>query len=376
MSRRIALLVETSTTFGRGVLRGVGRYLREHGRWSMFLEQRALGSNLADWIDHWDGDGIVTRHRDHRLDSVSVPVVALDDDSPPEASRPTIINDSHAVGRLAAEHMAERGFRRLAYYGPTDTFWSAERLRGVQETISGQVQVCPHDPHLLATDGWEAHQEALAHWLSSLQRPVGLVAANDTHALRALDAAARAGLGVPEDVAVIGADDDAELCDLSDPPLSSVAFDSERVGFEAAKLLDHLIDSGEPPTGPRFIAPRGVIRRKSTDALAVADQTVAAALAIIRKRACQGLSVTELVEAVPISRRSLELRFQEAIGRSPKQEIQRTRVRFACELLVETDLPIVSISRLSGFSQPSRFGVVFKQHAGRTPSQYREFGPG
>lgn len=342
----------------------------------MFLEQRALGANLADWIDHWDGDGILTRHRDPRLDSVRVPVVYLDDDAAPDPTRPTIVNDSHAVGRIAAEHMADRGFRRLAYYGPTDTFWSAERLRGVQEKVSGDVRICPHDPGELATDGWEAHQQALAHWLSSLERPAGLVAANDIHALRALDAAARAGLTVPEDVAVIGADDDAELCELSDPPLSSVSFDSERVGFEAAKLLDELISGTEPPSSPRFIAPRGVIRRKSTDALAVSDSVVASALSVIRKRACQGLSVTELVDEVPVSRRSLELRFQDSIGRSPKQEIQRTRIRFACELLMETDLPVVAISRLSGFTQPSRFGVVFKQHTSRTPSEYRELGPG
>lgn len=341
----------------------------------MFLEQRALGANLPEWIDRWDGDGILTRYRDARLDQATVPVVALDDDAAPDPDRPTIINDSHAVGRIAAEHLAERGYRRLAYYGPTDRFWSTERLRGVI-TVTGQsLDICPHNPALLATEGWESHQRSLASWLTSLKRPVGLVAANDIHALRALDAAARAGLTVPEDVAIIGADDDAEMCDLSDPPLTSVSFDAERVGFEAAKLLDRLIEGGLPPKGPMLVPPRGVIRRKSTDALAVSDPVVAAALSTIRRRACEGLSVSELVDDVPVSRRSLELRFQETIGRSPKQEIQRTRIRFACELLQETDLPVISISRLSGFTQPSRFGVVFKQFTGRTPSEYRDKGP-
>lgn len=375
MAKRVALLVETSTTFGRGVLRGVGRFLREHGRWSMFLEQRALGANLTDWIDRWDGDGIITRHRDPKLEHVAVPVVALDDDAAPESSRPTIINDSYAVGRIAAEHLVERGYRRLAYYGPIDRFWSTERLRGVRDRTGTPVDICPHNSSLLATDGWENHQRLLASWLDGLDRPVGLVTANDIHGLRALDAAARAGLSIPEEVAVIGADDDAEMCDLSDPPLTSVAFDAERVGFEAAKLLDRLIDGSATSAEPLRIPPRGVIRRKSTDALAVADPIVAAALSIIRTRACEGLTVGQLVEESSLSRRSLELRFQETLGRSPKQEIQRTRIRFACELLLETDLPIVSISRLSGFSQPSRFGVVFKQYTQRTPSEFRDLGP-
>ena len=164
------------------------------------------------------------------------------------------------------------------------------------------------------TQDWESQQNALAEWIGSLPRPLGLIACNDIHGLRALDACRRAQLAVPEEVAVIGADNDAELCDLSDPPLTSIEFNRERAGYEAAALLDCLMMGDAPSSAAILIPPRGVITRQSTDILAISDRYVAQAVHVIRRRACSGIDVQSVLEELPLSRRSLEERFRRISG--------------------------------------------------------------
>jgi LacI family transcriptional regulator len=278
---------------------------------------------------------------------------------------PMILNDNVAVGRMAAQHLADRGFRRLAYYGVRGERWSELRLRGVEAVAKARVPV--HAPR----GKWEASQERLKRWLLGLPRPLGLVAANDIHGLRALDACRRAGLAVPEQVAVVGADDDAELCELSDPPLSSVTFNPERVGYEAAALLDRLMAKRPAPRGPLRVPPLGVSTRQSTDILAIDDAHVAKAIHYIRRHAFEGITVEDVLEGVPLSRRALEHRFRRRLGRTPKEEIQRLRFDEAKNLLASTDLPLARISERLGFHQPAYLSAVFKKETGKTPARYR-----
>jgi len=359
----VALIVESSIAYGRGVLRGIARYLREHGPWSIFLEQRELGAALPDWIGRWDGDGIITRSDDPRLARTGLPTVGLFDRVESRAAFPMVLNDNVAVGRLAAQHLRDRGFRHLAYYGVRGEHWSEERLRGVREF---------GDPAVHASGGrWEAQQERLRKWLGALPRPLGLVAANDIHGLQALDACRRGGLAVPEEVAVVGADDDAELCELSDPPLSSVSFNPERAGYEAAALLDRLMKGRKGPREPLRVAPLGVAARHSTDILAIGDPYVAKALHYIRRHALEGITVRSILEEVPLSRRALEHRFRKLLGRTPKAEIQRLRIERVKVLLATTDLPIRRISDQLGFHQPAYLSSLFRKATGRTPASFR-----
>src|SRR5258706_12522873 len=211
----VALIIESSIEYGRGVLRGIAGYLREHGPWSIFLEQRELGAALPDWIRDWDGDGIITRSDDPRLLRTGLPTVGLYDRTEDRLKLPMILNDNLAVGRMGARPLADRGFRHLAYYGVRGERWSELRLEGVEAVARAAKATLSVHP---SGGKWEASQERLKSWIAGLPRPLGLVAANDIHGLRALDACRRAGLAVPEQVAVVGADDDAELCELSDPP--------------------------------------------------------------------------------------------------------------------------------------------------------------
>ncbi len=364
----VALIIESSIEYGRGVLRGIGRWLKEHGPWSIFLEQRELGAALPGWIRAWDGDGIITRSDDPRIVKAGLPTVGLYDRAEDRLRLPMILNDNLAVGRMAARHLADRGFRHLAYYGVRGERWSELRLEGVEAVARAAKATLSVHP---SGGKWEASQERLKSWIAGLPRPLGLVAANDIHGLRALDACRRAGLAVPEQVAVVGADDDAELCELSDPPLSSVTFNPERVGYDAAGLLDRLMAGRPGPAEPVQVPPLGVSTRQSTDILAIDDADVAKAIHYIRRHAFEGITVEDVLEEVPLSRRALEHRFRRRLGRTPKEEIQRLRFEQAKNLLSSTDLPVARISDRLGFHQPAYLSAAFKRETGLSPAAFR-----
>lgn len=370
----VALIIETSINYGRGILRGVSRYLRENEPWSVFIEQRELGASLPDWIDHWNGDGIITRSDDPRILKAGIPTVGLYDRIDEDLGLPMILNDSREVGRLAATHMTDRGFGHFAFLGPMNEYWSQLRLLGVKDIITGDTKTLDvydtSDPAHLELD-WENQQNRLAEWLAERPKPLGLIASNDIHGLKALDACQRTRIAVPEEVAVIGADNDEELCDISDPPMSSVNFHPERIGYEAAALLDRMMRQEEYSTAPRLVEPLGAVTRHSTDILAIDDNYVAQALHIIRRHACEGITVEAILDHLPISRRSLEQRFRKVLGRTPKSEIQRVQFERARILLAETDLSITAVGRQIGFRQPAYFSTAFKAVLGKTPSQYR-----
>jgi LacI family transcriptional regulator len=365
----VALIIESSIEYGRGVLRGIARWLREHGPWSIFLEQRELGAALPDWIREWDGDGIITRSDDPRIVRSGIPTVGLYDRAEDRLRLPMILNDNVAVGRMAGQHLADRGFRHLAYYGVRGERWSELRLDGVRSVAAGTKATFAVHP---SGGKWEASQERLKSWILGLPRPLGLVAANDIHGLRALDACRRAGRAVPEEVAVVGADDDAELCELSDPPLSSVTFNPERVGYEAAGLLDRLMARRGGAGKPLLVPPLGVSTRQSTDILAIDDADVAKAIHYIRRHAFEGITVEDVLREVPLSRRALEHRFRRRLGRTPKQEMQRLRLERAKSLLASTELPLARISDRLGFHQPAYLSAVFRKETGLTPAAYRK----
>ena len=373
----VALMVETSSIFGRRLLMGVARYLRSHRPWSVFVEQRALDSMPPGWLKSWHGDGIISRLSNPELAAAAkesrVAVVDLTHRIPPFGP-PRIASDDDAIGRLAADHLVERGFRSLAYCGFSGVLWSERRKeaflgarggtdtpRCLYETPWGGTGVLP----------WEREQRQIVRWLKRLPKPVGLMTCNDERGLHVLDACRRAGLTVPDEVAVIGVDDDPLLCELCDPPLSSVVPNPERIGYEAAALLDRLMLGEEAGFDERLIAPIGVTTRLSTDALAIEDARVVAAVRYIREKACEGLHVADVLEHVHLSRTALEFRFRKYLGRSPQAEIRSVQLKRAKQLLAETDLKLDQIAFLTGFEHPEYFYVFFKREVGLTPGQFR-----
>jgi LacI family transcriptional regulator len=220
---------------------------------------------------------------------------------------------------------------------------------------------------------WETEQQQISKWLKGLRKPVGVMTCHDDRGHQTLDACRRAALRVPDEVAVIGVDNDSHLCNLCTPPLTSIDVNPSRIGYEAAALLMRLMNGEQRSTEPVYLGPpRGVAPRQSTDVLAIEDQDVAAALRFIRERAPEGIRVRDVIAHVRISPSTLERRIKATLGRTMKADITRARLHRAKLLLQETDLPIGTIAIRAGFSEPKYFCEVFRQAEQMTATGYRK----
>lgn len=294
----------------------------------------------------------------------------------PNLSIPRVGIDDVAVGRLAAAHLLDRGFMRFGFVGQSNHAYSEQRERGFREVIedAGHAVACYHDrrPHVFTPMGqlWALDRDVL-HWVRALPKPVGLFAPNDIWGVQLAEVCRQLDLRVPEDVALLGVDNDDLLCNLSRPALSSIALPAERLGHEAAALLDRLLTRKPRPTEPLLLPPRGVVTRRSSDTLALHDADVAAAVRFIREHRHLPLSVSDVVAEVAVSRRSLERRFRLTLRRGVWAEIRRVHLERACELLASTDMPLFEVAESSGFSGGVQLSVVFRQEIDLTPSAYR-----
>jgi len=354
--------------------RGVARYAREH-RWHLFAEPAATSQIPVGW----NGDGVITalNYRQDLVDfilSVKSPIVDVSLVRA-EIGLPRVLGDNEAIGRLAAEHLLDRGFRSFAWFALFDDPVSAERRHG----FASRLAAAGYRPKEFVWErargrrksAWAARRQWLIRSLHQLQRPLAVFAYNDHVAANVIDACLDADLRVPEEVAVVGVDNDDLVCECLSVPLSSVHHDLERLGYEGAALLDRLMDGAPAPRQPIRIPPKGVVMRKSSDVIAVEHPEVAAALHFIRERYQEPLAVADVVAATRLSRRGLEKAFRTHFSRTINGEILRIRLAHAQELLAQTDQRIVAVTAATGFSRPQYFCEVFRQATGKTPRQYR-----
>jgi LacI family transcriptional regulator len=383
--KRVMLLIESSRAYGRGCLLGVAAYVRSHGRWSIVHIERGLTEGIPKFLKSWKGDGIIARIENSKIakavEDLGVPAVDLRG-----SHRPTrgamMDTDPRIVTRMAAEHFLDIGFRNFAYIGYPGVDFSERRIAAYQDYLTSRGMVVhiytPHLPSHLSTDilGWEARGElegaSIAEWLQSLPHPLAVLACNDVRGRQIIDACNHSDLSVPEEVAVIGVDDDEVICELSNPPLSSVQPDTLRLGYEGAALLDSMMNGGPAPADTIFIPPKGIAHRLSSEAAAVDDREVAAAMQLIRDHACEGMTVQNVVTRLNISRSTLERRFQAAFARSPSTEIERVRMSRAKLLLMETRYKLSKIAAITGYGSASQFATAFKRYTSLTPGEFRK----
>ena len=379
MARRsVALLIETSNSYSRGVLEGITRYIRHHERWSIFLPEQERGGRPPQWLGRWHGDGIIARIETDEiaasLRKTRLPIVDV------SAARhlpdiPWVETDDDAIAELGIQHLLDRGFRNLAYCGDPGFNWSnwrRDKFRSLAESAGVAANVYDslsrNDPKY----SWNREKRGLAKWLKGLPRPIGIFACYDIQAQKVLEVCRELSIAVPEEVAVLGVDNDHLLCELSDPPLSSIRCNTQRTGFEAAKLLDRMMNGEQIDSAPVLVAPVGIHARQSTDILAIEDADVAAALRYIREHALEGINVADVVRRVPLSRRVLESRFRKILGRSPHEELTRLKLDRIKELLSETDLSLSEIARRTGFDHDEYMCVFFRNAEGIPPGQFRK----
>ena len=360
------------------MLAGVARYVREHEPWAIYLKPYGVEKSLENWLRAWQGDGIIAAVAELEAGVVKnfgipiVDVVGLY----PEDKIPLVHANDDTVGRLGAEHLLERGFRNFAFV-EYPFKWSTDRRVGFEAAVrAGGFGCSVHRldypaPGLGGPELWERQQQALVQWIGSLPKPVGVMTSTDLMGQQFLEACQRAGVVVPEQVAVVGADNDELICSLCSPPLSSVIINDAQRGYEAAAVLDDLMAGRAAPKDTVYIEPAGVVSRASSDILAIDDEHLAAALRFVRDHACDGISVDDVVRAVPLSRTVLERRFRKMVGRTVNDEIVRVRLNRAVELIASTELELKAVAQKAGFGSTSYMGAVFREKLGRTPGSYR-----
>jgi LacI family transcriptional regulator len=377
-AREVAIVVESATSFSRGVLRGVSQWMAQQAAWLITVDDRVPGGPIPGWLTRWSGDGVISGLPERDLPKTcrgdGRPVVYVRDRL--TASRlPGIYPDDEAAVRLAVTHLVDRGLRHIGVCpvspgtavrcdtavrfaeaaGCTVDAYAAEPRHGVRPKLDGK-----------------RGGSTLGRWLASLPRPVGVVAMDDVQVLNILEACRDQGLEVPDDVAVVAVTDDDALCELATPTVTSVTHDRARLGREAARVLESAMISGRPASAVVLVPPTGIAVRRSSDVLAVEDADIRRALILIKERGCFELSAGQVATSLGLSRKLLDRKFQQMLGRTIHDELQRTRLAEAKRLLAETDHKLLVVSVRAGFTHAAQLCNVFKSAVGMSPMQYRK----
>jgi LacI family transcriptional regulator len=369
------LLIESSRAAGRALLSGIANYARHHDRWVFFWTTAGLEKAWRGKIS-LDVDGIILRDVE-LVDEVlakGIPAVVVGHSREEIPGAANVLTDSEAIGRIAAEHLLSCGFRHFAFCGFTNCSWS--NLRKVCFTrfiAEAGFETRSYAVRAEATGSpSRIERNSIAKWLVTLPRPVGMMACNDDLGQELLEACKFAGLKVPEDVAVIGADNDEIVCGLADPPMSSVAINFERAGYEAAHALDALMHGEKRGTRRILVRASHVEPRRSTDIVALDNPHLRRALTFIRDHANEPVLVPQVAKTAGISRRSLEALFRNMLGRSVLSEIRRVRTAGIARLLVETDMPVSEIATQLGFEDAQHISRYFRQTQTLSPLAFRK----
>jgi LacI family transcriptional regulator len=378
----VALIIDPGSPYDRRIVRGVAEYVHRVRRdWSIYVEED-LVDRLPD-LEEWGGDGILANLDDHRIatavTSLGIPLVGIGGgygfyEEHPEI--PYVRTDNRAIAELGAKYFMNLGFRRFAFCNePPTKFngWARERADAFAACVRDAGFTCEvYTGRYSPAKQWRQAQLALEEWVSKLPTPIAMMACHDGRARHVLQACRTLGLRVPDDVAILGVDNDDLMCELTRPPLSSIEQGALRVGFEAAAMLDELMQGNALRERQISVPPERVVTRQSTDVTAVADPDVAEALEFIRENACKPIHVEDVLEMARMSRSTLESRFRESIGRTIHAEIRRIQIEEAQRLLITTNLPIKEVVQRVGISSVQYFNAVIRNATGKTPGEIRK----
>ena len=376
--KKIAVILNLNKQYDRYLVAGIARYAREKGDWSLYLEDDPH-LRIPDFKT-WKGDGVIADLDDENLYKelveLKIPVVGLGGGYGlynHNGQIPYVYTDNRGIAELGAEHLYDRGFRNFAFsnIAPTEiNGWAAERESFFSSFVNAKGCHCSSFSETSKHRNWEGMLQNLMKWLQDLPKPLGLMAANDSKARHVLEACRRLSLRVPEDIAVVGVDDDPMMCKLATPSLTSVIQGTDKLGYESARLLDRKF-LGEKDVQGVTVEPLGISIRESTDILAIDDELIASSLSFIRTNACNFIQVEDVSRHCGVSRSTLEKRFKSVLGESVHQEIAKVQIKRALNLLVETNLPLKTVAERAGFSTVQYMTMKVKEKTGKTPKNYR-----
>ncbi|ARN56954.1 DNA-binding transcriptional regulator [Sedimentisphaera salicampi] len=371
-TKRIALLIETSTSYGRALIRGILQYANVAASWVFYNEPRGIADALPN-LSGENLDGIIMRDtaENMKLLNYNLPtVVSIRYENKVEGV-PNIVSDCEAIGKMAADFLMERNYSNFAYCGFEDMPWSVQRREAFIKNLPDYKKISTYQDRSGSLD-YESKLQRLAEWLISLPKPAALMACNDVRGASIIEACKLAGVRIPQELSILGVNNDDMICEMVSPELSSISLNITKAGYEAARTLDRLIKTGQSPTDFITVEPERVISRASTDIKAIHDKDLAAALHFISQHSRENIQVSDVAEAVCVNRRSLERRFRRILNRSVYDEIKRVRTNLMKKMLTETDMPVAEIAYTMGFDDANHISRYFKLQTGISPLKFRK----
>ncbi|MHC5067621.1 MAG: XylR family transcriptional regulator [Planctomycetota bacterium] len=382
--RQVTLIFHANRSYDRQVIYGIAQHLRTHTDnepWQLRLIPDPA-YNLPDPAS-WLGDGIIARLDNpeirERVTACGLPVVGIGGASSRDLIPATcgyVAIDNQAISAMAADHLLELGYRSFAYVGlaapSAHQCWSADRAHYFTAHLAQHHLTCALAPPM-AELAWHDQQQVLGQWLTTLPKPLAVFACNDRRARFVSDTCLAVGLSIPEQVAIIGVDNDGLSCELTNPSLSSVLLDTDTIGAASAQMLNDMMNHPADNTAPwQTVAPITIVRRSSTDIAAnTTYPLIGTAIKYMSDDQLATASANAIAKRLQVSRSRLDQEFKQGLGRTTHDEIRRRRLLLAQHLLTTTDLPIKAIARQAGYTSPQYMTTVMRQSTKQTPQQYR-----
>ena len=371
--KRIALLVESSLGSGRSILRGISQFARQVGNWELLYAPRGLEDVVPDWLESWEGDGVIARIQDEgmlsALKKLKIPVV--DVLGVPDHDLPLVRVDDEKISRKIAEHFLNRSFDHFSFYGIEGESWSRRREDAFRQATASGKSYAAFNSLRGISECNSSHFSKLKEWLLSLPKPVAMMTCSDQCGLTLVEACRAADITVPEEVAVVSVDNDRALCEVATPNLSSIRGGHQKVGFEAANLLNRLIDDTPVSLNRILISPNEIVVRDSSDARSISDAGVRNAIQFMREHLSEPITNETIARAVGLSRTRMQVRFRAEVGMSLREFLAERRLRQAEKLIQSTDLTFADIAERCGFRHHEYMGYVLKKERGVTPRKLR-----
>ncbi len=380
MQRDVSLMVVPSSDNQIRMIRGVMDYARDTGLISI-AKNAAIPYVPWSMIDQIESDGVVAYAESAEqlslLTKLKRPVVNVTKHMEPSRTMATVHSDNRLIGRLAAQHLLSLGLKKFAVVGHFDWYHNRLRRGGFVETLN-EEQFAAHEIDVKFESEVTGDvsvrrldRSALCKALAALQFPIGIFATHDELAYEVVDACHALDRSVPFDVSVLGVNDNRMICETTTPTLSSIAQNSERIGYLASELITHLINGGQPPDAPVCVAPSQLVVRRSSDYLAIDDASIVPVVQYIREQCHRPISAQDVAEEFDLGRKLLDKKFRQSLGHSVITELRLERIRLARRLLVSTDLTVIDIGLRCGFDSASGFVRAFRESTGCSPGQLR-----